>query len=212
MQGLDGLARAAAKSYASVVLAFPWSLRVAAALASCAACAPAAGLVVHAPATLEAPDASRPAVAAAQDLAACALPWTLEDVGGGPGRVVVVCGNDVRRQAVEPGAMMHAIDSALEPARQRVCTCASKMPPPAYVDLVITSHPDQGRARVEASEPDDELDPAIAPAFVACVGSLVTTFARLHADTCGSDDATFVYPLHVELERTGAARDGAPER
>jgi hypothetical protein len=43
------------------------------------------------------------------------------------------------------------------------------------------------------------------------VGSLVTTFARLHADTCGAGDATFVYPLHVELERTSAAQDAPPQ-
>jgi len=164
-------------------------------------CAPAVAPVVQAPAvTSEAP--ARPvAPTAGPELTACALPWTLEDVAGGPGRVVVVCGNDVRRQAVEPGAMTRAIDPALEPARQRVCACAARMPVPAFVDLVVTSTPDQGRARVEASEPDDELDPAVAPAFVACVGSLVTTFARLHADTCGADEATFVYPLHVELVR-----------
>lgn len=132
---------------------------------------------------------------------ACALPWTLEDVAGGPGRVVVVCGADVRRQDVEPGAMTRAIDPALEPARERVCACASRMRVPAYVDLVVTSTPDEGRAKVEASEPDDDLDPDLAPAFVACVGSLSTTFARSHPDTCGADRATFVYPLRVDLVR-----------
>jgi hypothetical protein len=169
--------------------------------------------VVQAPAVVEVPSSPRATPAPAGDLPACALPWTIEDVAGGPGRVVVVCGNDVRRQPVLPGAMTQAIDSALEPARQRVCGCAARMPPPAYVDLVVTTSPDEGRARVEASEPDDELDPAIAPAFVACVGSLVTTFARIHADSCGADDATFVYPLHVELVRGTAGRDGgaAPE-
>lgn len=182
-----------------------------AALLACVACAPAGGAVVQAPAAPEAPTVARPPAAPAADLTACALPWTIEDVAGGPGRVVVVCGNDVRRQAVEPGVMTQAIDSALEPARQRVCGCAARMPPPAYVDLVVTSSPDEGRARVEASEPDEELDPALAPAFVACVGSLTTTFARIHADTCGADDATFVYPLHVELARPGAGRDGGAE-
>jgi hypothetical protein len=170
----------------------------------CVGCAAAgsSGPVVQAPAaaTEPAPAATHAATSTSgPELTACALPWTLEDVAGGPGRVVVVCGSDVRRQAVEPGAMTRAIDPALEPARQRVCACAAKMPVPAFVDLVVTSSPDQGRARVEASEPDDELDPAVAPAFVACVGSLVATFARLHADTCGAGEATFVYPLHVEL-------------
>jgi len=180
-------------------------------LVSAAACATAPGPIVQAPAVVEAPLPGRPPPAPAGDLPACALPWTIEDVAGGPGRVVVVCGNDVRRQAVVPGAMTRAIDAALEPARQRVCGCAAQLPPPAYVDLVVTSSPDEGRAKVEASEPDDELDPAIAPAFVACVGSLVTTFARLHADTCGTDDATFVYPLHVELAHPAVARDGGSE-
>jgi hypothetical protein len=188
----------------------PSRLLTAAVLAG-VACTPASGAIVQAPAALEVPPIGRAPSAPAADLTACALPWTIEDVAGGPGRVVVVCGNDVRRQAVEPGVMTQAIDSALEPARQRVCGCAARMPPPAYVDLVVTSSPDEGRARVEASEPDEELDPALAPAFVACVGSLTTTFARVHADTCGTDDATFVYPLHVELGRPGAAHDGGAE-
>jgi hypothetical protein len=95
--------------------------------------------------------------------------------------------------------MTRAIDPALEPARQRVCSCAARLPPPAFVDLVVTSMPDEGRARVEASEPDEELDAETAAAFVACVGTLSTTITRSHADTCGAERATFVYPLRVDL-------------
>jgi hypothetical protein len=134
-------------------------------------------------------------------MTACALPWTLEDVAGGPGRVVVVCGADVRRQDVEPGPMTRAIDPALEPARQRVCACAARMRVPAYVDLVVTSTPDDGRAKVEAGEPDEELEADVAAAFVECVGTLSTTFPRSHPDTCGAERATFVYPLRVDLVR-----------
>jgi hypothetical protein len=134
-------------------------------------------------------------------MTACALPWTLENLAGGPGRVVVVCGSDVRRQEVEPGAMTRSIDPALETARQRVCACAARMRVPEYVDLVVTSTPDEGRAKVEASEPDEELDPEIAAAFVACVGTVSATVPKSHPDTCGSSKATFVYPLRVDLLR-----------
>jgi len=157
---------------------------------------------VRAPSTAVDLPAARPS--APRDpkmLTACALPWTLEDVEGGAGRVVVVCGSDVRRRDVEPGVMIRALDAALEPARERVCSCAGRMTVPAYVDLVVTSKPDDGQASVVASEPDDELDPALAAAFVACIGTLQMSIARSHADTCGSDKATFVYPLHVDLER-----------
>jgi hypothetical protein len=121
------------------------------------------------------------------------------DVTGGPGRIVVVCSNDVRREPIEPGAMVRAIEPALEPARQRVCSCMAALPPPAFVDLVVTSVPDEGRTTVEASEPDEELDSAVAPAFVACVGRVSTTFAQSHPTACGAEKATLVYPFRVEL-------------
>lgn len=176
-------------------------------LAACAACAePGPGPLVSAPSAPVAPVAAEPRPSAAPPgegaPAACSQSWTLADMSGGPGRVVVVCGSDVRRASLDPVLMARAIDPALGPARERVCACASRMPAPEYVDLVVTSTPDDGRASVEASEPDEELDPALAPAFVACVGKLATTFPRAHAQACdGADKATFVYPLHVELNR-----------
>jgi hypothetical protein len=168
-------------------------------VAAVACAAPSAGPVVVAPSGNARPPAPSAPPAGSEALTACALPWTLEDVAGGPGRVVVVCGSDVRRQAVESGPMTRAIDPALEPARQRVCSCAARLPLPAFVDLVVTSVPDEGHARVEASEPDEELDADVAAAFVACVGTLSTTFASSHADTCGAEKATYVYPLRVDL-------------
>jgi hypothetical protein len=95
--------------------------------------------------------------------------------------------------------MARAIDPALEPARERVCSCMARLPPPAFVDLVLTSTPDEGHATVEASEPDEELDSALATAFVACVGRISATFAQSHAAACGTEKATLVYPFRVEL-------------
>ena len=63
-------------------------------------------------------------------------------------------------QDVEPGVMTRAIEPALEPARQRVCSCAARLPVPAFVDLVVTSLPDEGRGSVEEGELDDELEGA----------------------------------------------------
>jgi hypothetical protein len=182
------------------------SLLRASAFGVCAACS-APGSVVSAPSvapTVAAPSTEAPrgkATGSRLDLTACSQKWTLEDVEGGAGRVVVVCGNDVRRQDVEPGAMTRAIDPALEPARERVCACAARMTVPAFVDLVVTSSPDEGRARVEPGELDDELDAELAAPFLACVGTVKTTFPRSHADACGADKATFVYPLRVDLLR-----------
>jgi hypothetical protein len=167
----------------------------------CGACAaPGPGPVVLAPSVeTPAPAPRPPAPRAGEKLAACALPWTLEDVQGGQGRVVVVCGNDVRRQDVEPGAMTRALEPILEPARERVCACAARLPVPAFVDLVVTSAPDDGHASVEEGELDDELDRNLATAFMACVGRLTTAIPRTHVEACGSDKATLVYPLRVEL-------------
>jgi hypothetical protein len=173
-------------------------LLVVAALTACATPGP----VVSAPSTpvkLRASPASAPRATAA--LTACNQPWTLENVEGGAGRVVVVCGTDVRREDVEPGAMTRAIDPALGPARERVCACASRLAVPAFVDLVVTSWPDEGRASVVPGELDDELDADLATPFMACVGTVTTAFARSHADACGAEKARFVYPLRVDLQR-----------
>jgi len=172
-------------------------------LVACGACAaPGQGPVVHAPSVDVSVPAPRPAAAhAGEKLTACALPWTLEDVEGGQGRVVVVCGSDVRRQDLAPGAMTRAIEPILEPARARVCACAARMPVPAFVDLVVTSIPDEGSTSVEASEPDDELDREPATAFVACVGTVKTAITRAHTDICGAEKTIFKYPLRVDLAR-----------
>jgi len=174
-------------------------------LLACAACA-SPGPVVSAPSTPSTPP-NAPALPAAPaprrspSLTACDQPWTLGNVEGGAGRVVVVCGSDVRRQDVEAGAMTRAIDPALGPARERVCACASRLALPAFVDLVVTSWPDEGRASVAPGELDDELDATLATPFMACIGTVKTAFARSHGDTCGAEKATFVYPLRVDLQR-----------
>lgn len=134
-----------------------------------------------------------------EKLTACALPWTLEDVAEGPARVIVVCASDARREAVQVGPMTKAIDPALEPARQRVCSCAERMRAPAFVDLVVTSFPDEGRATVETGELDEELDPEIGRAFYDCVGKLRTPFPPVQTDACGAEKTRYVYPFHVNL-------------
>jgi hypothetical protein len=134
-------------------------------------------------------------------LTACALPWTLEDVAEGPGTVIVVCPGDARRQPVTTGPMTRALDPALESARHRVCACAEKMPAPAFVDLKVTSQPEEGVANVEADEIDDELEQDPAREFYACVGKLKVGFPRGPSGACGGANATFVYPLHVDLAK-----------
>lgn len=182
------------------------ALRVA--LCVCASCAPAqSGSVVSAPTEPRAASAegSQGASAAGDNgaLDACALPWTLESVGGGSSSVVVTCGSDVRRQSLSSSrALSRAIAPALEPARERVCACASRMPVPAFVDLVVTAMPEEGRASVQASDPEDEADAERGPPFVACVGTVVATFSPSKAsEVCPGAKAVFSYPLRVELLR-----------
>jgi hypothetical protein len=170
-------------------------------LALCAACAaPGAGPVVLAPSVETSAPVPRPqAPPDVEKLTACALPWTLNDVGGGQARVVVVCDTEVRREDLVPGVMTRAIEPILEPARQKVCACAARMPVPAFVDLVVTSVPDEGRASVEVDEPDDELDRDVARAFMACVGKLTAVVPRAHVESCGAAKATLKYPVRVDL-------------
>jgi hypothetical protein len=134
-------------------------------------------------------------------LDACALPWTLESVADGASSVVVACGADVRRESLSSTRIgPRAIAPVLEPTRQRVCACAGRMPAPAFVDLVVTATPDEGRVSVQAGDPEDEGDPQLGPPFVACVGTVVATFAPLHAgDICPGAKAVLSYPLRVEL-------------
>ncbi len=144
--------------------------------------------------------ADRPSAAGGP--AACLQSWALEDAAGSAAQVLIVCGNDVRRTPVTVGPMTRALDPALEVAHERVCSCAARVPSPAFVDLVITAVPADGRASVEPSEPDAALDADVAQGFLACVGSVPVSFARFAADECGGQGATtYVYSLDVELER-----------
>jgi hypothetical protein len=154
------------------------------------------------------PPAAAPSTGTAGPLA-CDKPWTL-DVIGGDAQVVVVCPGDVQRRALdEKSAMVRALSPALDPARERVCACVGRVPVPAFVDLVLTAQPEEGRVTVRAGAGDD-LDPDHGPAFVACVGTVVATFEPLPSEACsGAGKASFVYPVRLELGR-GPPEDVAP--
>jgi len=138
----------------------------------------------------------------ARSPSACRDSWALEDVPAGDARVLVVCGNDVRREPIVVGAMSRAIDPGLEAAHQRVCTCASRMAAPQFVDLVVTAVPEEGRAGVETSEPEGELDPGVASAFAACVGKVAAKFPSFAGGGCpDGEKTTFVYSFDIELGR-----------
>jgi hypothetical protein len=172
------------------------------ALAVCAACAAQAnGPMVYVPSVHGGSPAAHAAPPGEDRLTACALPWSLETMAEDPGSVIVTCPGDVRREPVKAGPITRAIDPALEPARRRVCDCAEKMAAPAFVDLKVTSAPDDGVASVEADVIDDELEQDSAKAFYACVGTLKVSYPRAHVDTCGGANPTFVYPLHVDLAK-----------
>ena len=129
----------------------------------------------------------------------CAAPWALGVVGGSA-QVVVMCPSDVKREPLDPtGPMGSSLTPALDPARDRVCSCAARMAPPAFVDLVFTAKPDEGRVTVEAKD-DEELDPTLGPPFLACVGTVTATFAAGRTSACeGGGAATFVYPVRLDL-------------
>jgi hypothetical protein len=170
------------------------------------ACGAQRGPVVSAPAVPHSsgarPSSSSLSTSASDAPAACAQSWALEDAAGSSAQILVVCGNDVRREPVTAGAMMRALDPALEVAHERVCTCAQRVRAPAFVDLVITAVPAEGRASLEPSEPDASLDPDVAPGFLACVGSAAVSFEKFSADACdGQGATTYVYSLDVELAR-----------
>lgn len=176
-------------------------------LVACAA--PGGGAYVSAPAVPSESRGPSPATSTVAALnegtrspSACRQSWALEDVPAGDARVLVVCGNDVRREPIVVGAMSRAIDPGLESAHQRVCTCASRMTAPPFVDLVVTAVPEEGRSGVETSEPEGEVDAAVASAFAACVGKIAATFPRFTGGGCpGGDKTTFVYSFDVELGR-----------
>lgn len=131
--------------------------------------------------------------------AACGKPWKLE-VMGGEGRVVVVCAHDVRREAFEEsGEIARALFPVLDPARERVCACIHRVRAPAFIDLVFTAKPEEGKVVAQAGG-DEDLDPELGPPFVACVGTVVATFAPAPSVVCpGAGSASFVYPVRLEL-------------
>lgn len=173
-------------------------------LVSGVSCGARPGPVVSAPAVVSVPGArgSSPAASSSDAPAACGQSWALEDAAGGSSRILVVCGNDVRREPAAAGPMARALNPALEVAHERVCSCAQRVRAPASVDLVITAVPAEGRATVESTDPDASLDPDVAPGFLACVGSIPVSFAKFPADACeGHGATTYVYSLDVELAR-----------
>ncbi len=156
---------------------------------------------MSAPAATTSARALPPTVAVASEgPAACGQSWALEDAAGSSAQILVVCGNDVRREPVDGGPMARALDPALQAAHERVCSCAGRVRAPAFVDLVITASPSDGHSRVEPSEPDASLDPDVAPGFLACVGSFPVAFPKFAVDACdGHGATTYVYSLSVEL-------------
>jgi hypothetical protein len=130
---------------------------------------------------------------------ACDQPWNLGVIGG-DGQVVVVCANDVRRQALaEASPAARALSPALDPTREQVCACLGRQRAPAFVDLVFTAKPEEGRVTVQAST-DDDLDPELGPAFVACIGTVTVTFASLSSEACSDKTkGSFIYPVRLEL-------------
>jgi hypothetical protein len=131
----------------------------------------------------------------------CSEKWDVEDLVAAGGRVIVVCGTDVRRERLAESAdLARAIGAALDPARERVCACAAHMRPPPFVDLVLTVWPTDGRVRVESSDPVDEQDPAVGAPFLACVGATTSRASMPRLDVCnGPGEASLVYPVRVEL-------------
>jgi len=115
--------------------------------------------------------------------------------------VVVVCGSDVRREPLDgSGAIARAISPALERARERVCACAGRLQAPASLDLVVKSAPDEGRATVDASDLEDDMDPLLGPPFAACVGTVVVSYAPLHVDACPDHEKpVVVYPFQIDF-------------
>jgi hypothetical protein len=173
-------------------------------LVALAACSPGSGGIVAvplAPAAGKIEPRTAPTAPGFAGSIACTQPWTLEHVAGGGGTVILVCGNDAHRQPLDPAsASARAVAAALAPARERVCTCATRMASPQHVDLVVRAFPAEGRATVEASDPEEDLDPTLGPPFLACIGTVVATFAPTQVEECADPAKTsLVYPMRVEL-------------
>jgi hypothetical protein len=182
-------------------------------LAAAAGCVSAGGgQVVTAPATpaLHAAATAGPSeptsngATSADAPSACGKPWKLE-VLGGEGKVIVVCAHDVRRAALdESPALGRSLYPALDPAQSRVCACAGRLHPPPFVELLVTAHPEEGRVTVEAKGEED-TDPELGPAFIACVGTLTATFEPVRSGACpGGGAASFVYPVSIDLGHDSA--------
>jgi hypothetical protein len=122
------------------------------------------------------------------------------DVIGGNARVVVVCDTDVQRRALdESSAVARSLLPALEPARERVCACVTRLRPPPFIDLVFTAKPQEGEVTVRGSG-DDDVDPELGPDFIACIGTVVAKFAAAPSDVCaGAAKASYLYPVRLEL-------------
>ena len=164
---------------------------------------PQAGSVVTAPTSPSqgrAPSSTTARPDSHDELAACASRWKLE-ASGGESRVVVVCKNDVQRQSLEESReIAQTLFPALDPAQERVCGCTARLRPPPFIDLVFTAKPDEGRVTVQATAEDD-LDPELGPAFIACVGTVTATFAPTSLEACPGGKASLIYPVRLELAR-----------
>jgi len=120
---------------------------------------------------------------------------------GGDARLVVVCSTDVRRQSLdESSAAGRGLAQALEPARERVCACAHSGKAPEFVDLVFSARPQDQRVTVEAKG-DEDLDPELGPAFIACIGTVSVSYSPQPSDACDGAGKvnSFVYPVRLEL-------------
>lgn len=169
------------------------------AVTACVASGPSVVSAPSFPATAPPAAASGATSSEPRTPAACGRPWKL-DVLGGDARVVVVCASDVRREAFEEtSAIARALFPALDPAHDKVCACAGRLRAPDFVDLVFTANPEEGRVTVRADGGED-LDPELGAAFVACVGTVVATFAPVPSRACPeAGKASLVYPVRLDL-------------
>jgi hypothetical protein len=131
--------------------------------------------------------------------AACEKPWTLGVIGG-DGRVVVTCSNDVQRLPLdESGPLARALAPGLDPARDRVCACATKLRAPPFIDLVFTAKPEEGHLTVRANA-DEDADSEMDTAFAGCVGTITASYTPIRSGACPGGPATAIYPVRLELE------------
>jgi hypothetical protein len=181
----------------------------AALLALCVACggSTAGGGVVNAP--LAGSDgapgggASGPGASVRELPGACSSTWTPEQVASA-GQAVVGCGNEIARADLDPGSpAVRAILAGLDAARDRICACAAKLPTPASVELTVHARPEEGRATAALTEDEDlAAQDDVMRAFVACVGTVATTFhpaPGAPTTECPAGRATYDYPIGFPL-------------